>query len=97
MSVVPKPEALQRRGGRWFKSGTAQIHLGVDSKFTAVKKAHPGIVVEGFDELVERLKSFNINFVLDDEIPQLRRMYIEDPFGNRIEIIDQRSLSDLPY
>jgi extradiol dioxygenase family protein len=53
--------------------------------------------VEGFDELVERLKSFNINFVLDDEIPQLRRMYIEDPFGNRIEIIDQRSLSDLPY
>lgn len=88
MSVLAKPEPLAARGGRWFGCGAAQVHLGVEHGFTPARKAHPALRIEGFDDLVEKLEEVNANWRWDEDIPGVRRLYVDDPFGNRIELID---------
>ncbi len=41
MEEIPKPPELAKRGGCWFKSGSVQVHLGVEADFHPAKKAHP--------------------------------------------------------
>ena len=44
--VVPKPEHLAARGGRWFRSGVTELHLGVEEGFAPSAKAHPATAGE---------------------------------------------------
>ena len=53
--VLPKPEPLASRGGRWFVCDHVQVHLGVEPHFAPARKAHPALVVDDFDELVAGL------------------------------------------
>jgi catechol 2,3-dioxygenase-like lactoylglutathione lyase family enzyme len=87
-AVVPKPPALAARGGRWFERNGVQIHVGVESEFRPARKAHPALVFAGLDALVERLAQAGVPVRWDDEIPGTRRCFAEDPFGNRIELIE---------
>ncbi|HET9077197.1 MAG TPA: VOC family protein [Acidimicrobiales bacterium] len=87
MEVVPKPEPLASRGGRWFVSGSVQIHLGVDPDFRPARKAHPAIVVDDLDGFVAGLAGSGTAWTDDRELPGVRRGYVADPFGNRIEVI----------
>jgi len=48
-AVLPKPEPLASRGGRWFVCGDVQVHLGVEDGFRAARKAHPALRIDGFD------------------------------------------------
>ena len=86
--VMAKPEPLASRGGRWFACGAVQVHLGVDADFHPARKAHPALVVDGLGELAARLSDAGVGVRWDDELPGLRRCYVDDPFGNRIELID---------
>lgn len=88
--VLAKPEPLASRGGRWFEQGTVQVHLGVDADFRPARKAHPGLVVSGLDDLVDSLAKAGIAVRWDEELPGTRRCYVDDPFGNRLELIDRR-------
>ncbi|MCU1392500.1 MAG: hypothetical protein JWM34_928 [Ilumatobacteraceae bacterium] len=86
---VPKPPALAKRGGCWFeRGGGMRLHLGVEAEFIPARKAHPALVVAGLGALVERLESAGVAVRWSDEIPQVRRCHIDDPFGNRIELVD---------
>lgn len=85
--AVPKPEPLAARGGRWYRSGAVQLHLGLDPDFKAAKKAHPALVVDDLDDLVDRLQAHGAYWRWDEELAGVRRGYTEDPFGNRIELI----------
>jgi catechol 2,3-dioxygenase-like lactoylglutathione lyase family enzyme len=85
--VVPKPEPLASRGGRWYASGTVQVHLGVEADFRPAKKAHPALVVEGIDALAARLEASGVAPRWEDDLPGMRHCYVDDPFGNRIELI----------
>ena len=87
MTRVPKPPVMAVRGGCWFECGRVKLHLGVEREFRAAKKAHPALVVRGFDELLFRLKSAGVAITMSDEIASTRRGHIEDPFGNRLELI----------
>ena len=87
-TVLDKPAALAARGGRWYRRDDATVHLGVDVDFRPSKKAHPALVVEGYDDLLARLSERGLEFTPDEEIPGLRRCYVEDPVGNRVELID---------
>lgn len=87
MGVLPKPEPLASRGGRWFVSGAVQVHLGVDPDFRPARKAHPALVVEDLDALIATLAAAGVGWTEDTELPGVRRGYVDDPFGNRIEII----------
>jgi len=87
-SILPKPEPLAPRGGRWFASGAVQVHLGVEEDFRPARKAHPALRVDGFDDLVAKLEESGASWRWDLELPGVRRLYVDDPFGNRIEVID---------
>jgi len=84
---VEKPAALAVRGGLWLHSGPVQLHLGVDPVFTPATKAHPAFVVGAFDLLLERLADAEVAVRPAEDIPGVRRVHVDDPFGNRIELI----------
>lgn len=86
--ILPKPPALAVRGGRWFARNGVHIHVGVEEDFRPARKAHPALVVGSLDELVERLARESISVSWNDEIPGIRRCFVDDPFGNRIELIE---------
>jgi catechol 2,3-dioxygenase-like lactoylglutathione lyase family enzyme len=88
MSEIPKPEALAVRGGCWFTSEEAQVHLGVEEGFRPAKKAHPALVVEGLDEILARCEAAGLASKPDAEIEGCRRLHVFDPFGNRLELIE---------
>lgn len=83
-----KPEPLASRGGCWFSNGDVTVHLGAEQDFRPARKAHPALVVEGFDQLVDRLEGAGWTTRPDNELAGVRRCFVDDPFGNRIELID---------
>ncbi len=87
--VMEKPPVLAARGGRWFgyDQGRVQVHLGVEEEFRPARKAHPALVIESLDDLVAELAGTGVSVKWDEENPGVRRCYVDDPFGNRIELI----------
>jgi catechol 2,3-dioxygenase-like lactoylglutathione lyase family enzyme len=89
LSELPKPVALQARGGVWFALAAGQLHVGVEPDFTPARKAHPAFRVapQVLDELARRLGVAGARVDWDHELPEVRRFFTEDPWGNRIEIL----------
>lgn len=86
MTEVSKPAALAGRGGCWFRSGNAVLHLGVEEPFTPARKAHPAFLVDDLDGLQQRLGTAGYECVRSDgEIEGVRRFHVGDVFGNRVE------------
>lgn len=83
-----KPEALAARGGVWFHRGELRLHLGVEEGFRPARKAHPALVVAALDALAERLERAGCALAWDDAIRGIGRFYMDDPFGNRIELME---------
>jgi catechol 2,3-dioxygenase-like lactoylglutathione lyase family enzyme len=86
MTEVPKPPVMAARGGCWFEAGEVKLHLGAEAEFRPARKAHPALVVRGLRALVQDLSP-----TWSDEIPGTLRCHIDDPFGNRIELIEAAS------
>jgi catechol 2,3-dioxygenase-like lactoylglutathione lyase family enzyme len=89
LQEIEKPEPLRARGGCWFQCGSQQLHLGVERDFRPAKKAHPAFVVPDLDELRQELLARGISVQQDDRVPGVRRFFAEDPWGNRLEFIEQ--------
>jgi catechol 2,3-dioxygenase-like lactoylglutathione lyase family enzyme len=87
---VPKPPELAKRGGAWFERGSLKVHLGVEAEFRPAKKAHPALLVTDLEGLVSRLKAHKVHVIDDDPLEGYFRVYIADPFGNRIELMERR-------
>jgi catechol 2,3-dioxygenase-like lactoylglutathione lyase family enzyme len=83
---LPKPAPLAGRGGCWFRAGPQQLHVGVEERFAPARKAHPGLVVDGLDELAERLAAAGVEVAWDESLPEVLRFHVADPFGNRLEL-----------
>jgi catechol 2,3-dioxygenase-like lactoylglutathione lyase family enzyme len=89
---VAKPPELSGRGGCWFIGpGGAAIHIGVDERFIAAKKAHPCLIVAHLATARAALAAAEVRITEDDSGLAVRRLYVEDPFGNRIELVDAAS------
>ena len=86
---VERPAALADRAGCWFvgPGGTA-IHLRVDQRFIAAKKAHVCLVVADLERARTALTAGGASIVEDDADTGFARCYTADPFGNRIELVD---------
>lgn len=84
---VDKPPVLAARGGCWFRAGDLEVHCGVEEDFAPAGKAHPGILVDDLDDVVNRLAGAGIEVTPDDLFPGHRRIYAHDPFGNRLEFL----------
>jgi catechol 2,3-dioxygenase-like lactoylglutathione lyase family enzyme len=82
-----KPTVLAARGGAWFESPHVKIHLGVEGEFRPARKAHPALLVAGLSELAAALRAAGYE-VADDPLEGNARIYVSDPFGNRLELIE---------
>ena len=89
MREMAKPPVLAARGGAWFESGGAQLHLGVETAFRPARKAHVALSVVDGAELRARLKAAGYPVREDDAIEGVKRFFTDDAFGNRIELIEK--------
>ena len=87
MTEETKPSPLDERGGCWFRSGGTIIHLGVETGFKPQRKAHPAFLVTDLDRLAARLAENGYPVRWDHALPDRKRLYSTDPFGNRIELM----------
>ena len=85
-----KPPHLAARGGCWFEHGALKVHLGVDAGFTPARKAHPAFIVDDLRELAARRERAGCLVGEDQPLDGDDRRYVDDPFGNRIELMEPR-------
>jgi hypothetical protein len=62
----------------------------VEDGFQPAVKAHPAFLVVGLEELRERVEA--AGYKVSDTVPieGFERIYVRDPFGNRLELIEPR-------
>lgn len=87
---VPKPPHLAARGGCWFERGALKVHLGVDPHFTPARKAHPALVTDDLDRLAATLTAHGHPVTQDQPLDGYDRVYVDDPFGNRVELMQPK-------
>ena len=74
--------AGQEAAARAFYSGV----LGL----TEEVKAHPALLVKGLPELAARCLAAGFPPTTDEPLEGFDRVYVADPFGNRIELLEPR-------
>ena len=86
---VPKPSNLVTRGGCWFELGAVKVHLGVEVDFRPARKAHPAFLVEDLAAVMSTLAAAGVAMRRDEPLEGYDRVYVDDPFGNRIELLER--------
>jgi ubiquinone/menaquinone biosynthesis C-methylase UbiE/catechol 2,3-dioxygenase-like lactoylglutathione lyase family enzyme len=87
LTETPKPATLVARGGLWLRCGAQGVHFGVATPFTPQRKGHPALLVDDLGALRQRLNSAGIAIQEDAPIPRVERLFVFDPFGNRLEFV----------
>ena len=90
LTEIPKPPVLAARGGVWFQVGEEQLHIGVEQEFQPARKAHPAFATADLDELATNLQNAGHEIIWDEALPDMRRFYVNDPWGNRIEFLQAK-------
>jgi hypothetical protein len=85
-----RDQVLRTRGGCWFQCDKQQVHIGVEPDPPPSKKAHPPFLVFSLDELRQTLLARGINVVEGEDLPERRRFYADDPWGNHIEFVEMQ-------
>lgn len=62
--------------------------MGVEIDFRAARKAHPAFLVEGLPALRASLEASGYIVKADEPLEGYERIYVDDPFGNRIELME---------
>jgi len=89
MAELPKPESLKGRGGCWFACGRQELHVGVEVGFQPAQKAHPAFLVNDLARLQARLEEKGVAVLHQPALPNAKRIFVKDPFGNRIELMER--------
>ncbi len=87
LAEIEKPGPLQARGGCWFAGQGVAVHLGVQADFVPARKAHPAFLVQDAQGLFGHLREANVLVEWDNSLPGIHRFYAFDPFGNRLEFM----------
>ncbi|MEM7018465.1 MAG: VOC family protein [Pseudomonadota bacterium] len=88
LTEIPKPAETAGRGGLWLECGALQVHLGVEEPFAPARKAHPAFRVVDYKSLLDKLSSAGYQVKPDTALPDVERAFVNDPFGNRVELIN---------
>jgi len=87
---VEKPDSLKGRGGFWVQVGDRLLHVGIEEGGDRSRtKAHVAYQVSNLAEWRERLAAAGIAVLESVPIPGFTRFECRDPFGNRLEMIQQ--------
>ncbi|MGG3573404.1 VOC family protein [Bacillus gobiensis] len=85
---INKPFQLKKNGGVWFEKGSIHVHVGIEDPFVPAKKAHPAFEIEDLPSFIEHLEANSYPYKSDNRLPGADRIYLADPFENRIEILE---------
>lgn len=85
---VPKPAELDQSGA-WLVQGPVNLHLGEEAEFEAAPRAHPALLVDNIDWLLERAERGGYRLRIDEGPTGFKRASVFDPFGNRIELMQK--------
>ena len=88
LGEVATPAALAARGGCWFENAAVRVHLGVEPGFQHARKAHPAFRVRDLAALLARARDRGVRVYDEEQRDGEHRAYVDDPFGNRIELIE---------
>lgn len=85
-----KPESLKGRGGFWLEVGDRAVHVGTEDGFDRLTtKAHLAYQVKDISYWRSVLEKNNIQIIEGVPIPGFERFEFRDPFGNRVEMIQE--------
>lgn len=88
LKEIDKPDNRKKNGGFWLQVGTLQIHVGLeDGVDRSQTKSHVAYQVSDLDEWREKLKNRGITVTESLPFPMARAFEFRDPFGNRVELI----------
>jgi enamine deaminase RidA (YjgF/YER057c/UK114 family)/catechol 2,3-dioxygenase-like lactoylglutathione lyase family enzyme len=90
LDEIRKPAEMAVRGGVWFHCGAQQLHVGVEADFRPAKKAHPAFRLRSasaLEAVKSRLDAAGFPTKDSTELPEYRRFFAEDPWGNRLEFL----------
>ena len=88
---LPKPPHLAVRGGCWFEQGPLKVHLGAEKAFQPARKAHPAFIVEDLPAFKAKLIAAGFTPREDEPLEDYDRCYVDDPFGNRLELMEPKA------
>jgi catechol 2,3-dioxygenase-like lactoylglutathione lyase family enzyme len=88
---IDKPAAMAGRNSIWFIAGPVNLHLGIEPDFHPAKCAHPAFIVDSLDEIVAACERANLATRPDTSFNGYRRVHVFDPFGNRLELMQQET------
>jgi len=88
---IVKPPQLASRGGCWFEAAEVKVHLGVEKDFAPARKAHPAFIVDDLAALAGKLEHAGYRLAGDTPLEGYDRIFVDDPFGNRIELLQPLS------
>ena len=90
MVEVPKPASLAGRGGFWLQLGDVQVHFGTEDGVERGKtKGHVAYQVTGLEGWRTKLKQAGCDVRTGIPIPGYDRFEFRDPFGNRVEFLEE--------
>jgi catechol 2,3-dioxygenase-like lactoylglutathione lyase family enzyme len=83
---IEKPDELKPRGGAWFQVGPLQMHVGIDADASPPSKRHICFLVRDLSAAKAAIQSHGVTIDSEGVAEGLKRFFIRDPAGNRIEI-----------
>ena len=86
LKEIPKPEELRARGGAWFEVGPLQFHIGIDQEPFPKSKRHVCFLVADLGRAKDHAVQRGVHIEEEGSAEGLRRFFVRDPAGNRIEI-----------
>jgi catechol 2,3-dioxygenase-like lactoylglutathione lyase family enzyme len=87
---IEKPDSLKGRGGFWLQVGDRQVHVGTEDGFDRrTTKSHIAYQVDDVAAWRVRLSANGIEPDNSIPIPGYDRFEFRDPFGNRVEMIQE--------
>lgn len=72
----------------WYRCGDAEFHVALVPDYQPNRRPHPAIRVRDLAALRERLRGHGIATKLDYSYVGCWRVYVTDPWDNRIEFIE---------
>ena len=85
---IAKPAELDQSGA-WLTQGPVNLHLGEEKEFVPSKRAHPALLVDNIDQLIEKAQRGGHPLRMDNGPAGYKRGSVFDPFGNRIELMQK--------
>lgn len=90
LKEIKKPASLKGRGGFWLKVGEQSIHVGTEDGFDRrTTKAHLAYLVDDLLYCKNLFNQHGLEIIEGIPIPGYDRFECRDPFGNRIEMIQE--------